>query len=464
MKIAAGQLKRATRQVWCGAVQIFTSDTPDGWRDRLLLTAVSLALSILLSILLFLGLYFSLKYEAVVAAGVAIAFGVCSSVALSLSHNARCFTVLAIISCGLKQIRNILTAAGTSLVVLWNVQNTLQNLRGLARSLLCNLEAKKVLVDLAPLSNFVRMLKWVGSQIGHFTDFAVLNSKTEFKLRPSVDSVVFQQKLSEAKRVLNETATSALAAMHTASSVAEKLFPALGILLLVLFTARYVKRYRTDRKFKNVYITEALLRYDERQKAQRKASIFPLTEKEKKRYIAIPTARPSVKEGKGILKFAMPVFKTLFIWLFFIGIDALVYWLITLLRTRLEEMEPFEVPVIMNLKELKTLVGIPIHVDTERRDYSFQVSLFEKQCLPEPKLLLHSLAPLLVILCLLLCLSLVSAKLSQLRLLVSERFYAWHAEERARHLHEKILRKRSKWKMASLKGELARLAKQVCFT
>ncbi|KAL2084298.1 hypothetical protein ACEWY4_019816 [Coilia grayii] len=463
MKITAAQLKQATRQAWCGVVQLFTSDTPDNWRDRFLLTAVCLALSVLLSCLLFLGLCYSLKYETVVSAGVAVAFGVGSSLALSLSQSVRCFAVLILISCGLKQIRNVLTAAGTSLVVLWNVQNTLQNLRDLARSLLCNLEAKKVLVDLAPLGNYVRMLRWVGSQLRQFTDFGIVTGKSEFKLRPSVDSVEFQQKLSEAKHVLNQTAVSALAAMHTASSVVEKLFPALGILLLVLLTARYVKRYRTDRSFQNVFITDALLRYDEQQRAQGKASIFPLTEKEQKRYVAIPTSRPSVKEGKAVLKFAMPVMTNLLIWLFFICVDGLVYWIITLLRTRLEELEPFQIPVIMHLKEDKAFVGIPISVDRDKHDYSFNVSLFEKKCLPEPKLMVHSLVPLLVILCLLLCLSLLSAKLTQLRLLVSERFFAKHAEERAQHLHEKILRKRSKWKIAMLKEEWAKLVKQAQF-
>ena len=235
-------------------------------------------------------------------------------------------------------------------VVLWNVRNTLENLRGLAKSLLCNLEAKKILVDLAPLSNYVQMLRWVGGQLKHFTDFGAGELRSEFKLSASADSVVFKQKLSEAKQVLNQTAVSALAAMNMTSSVAQKLLPALGILLLVLLTARYVKKYRTDRGFQNIFITDALLRYDEQQRAEGKPSIFPLTEKEKKRYISIPSSRPSAKEGKAMLKFGFPVFTNLLIWLFFIGIDALVYWLIGVLRTRLEELEPFQIPVIMHLK------------------------------------------------------------------------------------------------------------------
>lgn len=348
--IAAAQLKRTLLQVWSAIVQLFTAASPDNLRDKLLLSAACLALSTLLSILLFLGLCYSLKYEVVVSAVVAIAFCIGSSVALSLSQSVRCFAVLVLMFCGLKQTRNLLIAAGTSLVVLWNVQNTIENLRGLAKSLLCNLEAKKVLVDLTPLSNHVQMLRWVGDQLRHFTDFGVVHSQSKFSLKASPDSVEFQQKLSEAKQALNQTAMSALVAINTASSVAQKLLPAVGILLLVFFTARYVKKYRADKGFQNIFITKALLHYDEQQRAQGMPSIFPLTEKEKKRYISIPSSWPSAKEGKIMLKFAMPILTNLLIWLFFIGIDALVYWIIVVLHTRLEELEPFQVPVIMHLK------------------------------------------------------------------------------------------------------------------
>lgn len=348
--IAAANLKRTLLQVWSAIVRLFTAVSPDNLRGKLLLSAACLTLSIFLSILLFHGLRYSLKYEAVVSVVVAIAFCIGSSVALSLSQCVRCFAILVLMSCGLKQTRNLLIAAGTSLVILWNVQNTLENFRGLAKSLLCNLEAKKALVDLTPLSNYVQMLRWVGEQLRHFTDFGVSHSYSQFRLKASADSVEFQQKLSDAKQALNQTAVSALVAINTVSSVAQKLLPAVGILLLVLLTARYVKKYRTDKSFQNIFITNALLHYDKQQQAQGKPSIFPLTEKERKRYIAIPSSCPSAKEGKVMLKFAMPILTNLLIWLIFIGIDALVYWIIRVLRTRLEELEPFQVPMVMHLK------------------------------------------------------------------------------------------------------------------
>lgn len=113
-------------------------------------------------------------------------------------------------------------------------------------------------------------------------------------------------------------------------------------------------------------------------------------------------------------------------------------------------------------QEDTAVIGIKMPVDRGRHDYSYHIPLFEKQCLPEPKLLAYTTVPLGAILALLVCLSLLSAKLTQLRLLVAEHFFAEHAEVRAQHLHEKILRKRSKRKVGMLKGEFATLVKQVC--
>lgn len=73
------------------------------------------------------------------------------------------------------------------------------------------------------------------------------------------------------------------------------------------------------------------------------------------------------------------------------------------------------------------------------------MTLFEKKCLPKPKLLLYSsVIPLAVILLTLLAIALMAAKVTQLRLMVCERFFSTAAEARIEYLHAKILRKRLK--------------------
>lgn len=71
------------------------------------------------------------------------------------------------------------------------------------------------------------------------------------------------------------------------------------------------------------------------------------------------------------------------------------------------------------------------------------MTLFEKECLPTPTLLLHtSVIPLALIVSILVVMILMAAKVAQLRLLVCERFFPGPTEARVEYLHAKILKKR----------------------
>lgn len=92
-------------------------------------------------------------------------------------------------------------------------------------------------------------------------------------------------------------------------------------------------------------------------------------------------------------------------------------------------------------------MGVPLNEESHSKDFSYSITLFEKQCLPKPKLLLfNSIAPLVVILLMLLVMAAVAGKLSHIRLMVCERFFTQAAEDRVEHLHAEILRKRGKKK------------------
>lgn len=94
------------------------------------------------------------------------------------------------------------------------------------------------------------------------------------------------------------------------------------------------------------------------------------------------------------------------------------------------------------------------------------MTLFEKKCLPKPKLLLYnSVVPLAAILLTLFIMALVAAKVSQLRLMVCERFFSDAAEQRVEYLHAKILRKRLKMRKEKADNStLTSLVIKVCIT
>lgn len=104
--------------------------------------------------------------------------------------------------------------------------------------------------------------------------------------------------------------------------------------------------------------------------------------------------------------------------------------------------------------------------ENHQKDFSYTVTLFEKKCLPKPKLLLYnSVVPLAAILLTLLIMALVAAKVAQLRLMVCERFFSTAAEQRVEYLHAKILRKRLKrGKEKDNNSVLTALIVKVCIT
>ncbi|XP_054898193.1 dendritic cell-specific transmembrane protein [Poeciliopsis prolifica] len=424
------------------ALDVFTTGERTTWRKTVLLLLTCVTSSLLLGSLLLLYLLFVVDYEAEVASGVAGCFGVSLTVALFLSNRVRCLGTLFVVSVFMKKSRNLLLTAGTSLVVLKNIRNTLRNLTRLTRSMICNLRAKKESV-VAPFSNYVKMLEWIGGVLKGVTDLGVVNLDSKLKVSPRVESEVFRLKLREAEQRLNETARFVQGVMETVSSVTDKVFPAVSFLVLLAFIALRVRRYCGDVTYENSFISGRFVEFDEKQKAGGKPHVLPLTAEEERRYAAIPSARPTSSEGKAVLRFGAPVFSHFVAWALFITVDALLYCFVDTVTKKLAELKPFRVPLIISFKGIATLIGIQIEEDERQMDFSYDVTLFERKCLPEPELLLHnSVLPLSAILIALIFMALMASKVSQLRLMVCDRFFSDASNARVEFLHRKILRKR----------------------
>ncbi|XP_039661064.1 dendritic cell-specific transmembrane protein [Perca fluviatilis] len=439
-------IKQSLKDISYLAVDVFVTGERDGFRRTLTLLLTCSFSSLLLSSLLLLYLIFTVNYELAVAGLVAGFFGTLLTLALFLSKRVRCFGTLFVISIFMKKSRNLLLTAGTSLVVLRNIRNTLENITGLVRSMLCNLKAKKAAM-LAPFSNYVKMLKWIGNILKGLTDLGVVNLDSQLKVTPRLESDELREKLSEAEQKLNVTVKCVQSLMNTVSSVSDKAFPAISFLVLTMFIALHIKNYCSDMKYENRFVSSRFVHFDEKQKTEGKPHVLPLTPEEEKLYTTVPSARPTTREGRAMLKFGVPVVSHFMAWVIFITVDALLYCFVDIVTTKLSELEPFHVPLLISIKGIATLIGIPLGEENHQKDFSYSVSLFEKKCLPKPKLLLYtSVVPLAAILLTLLIMALMAAKVAQLRLMVCEQFFSTAAEERVEYLHAKILRKRVKKK------------------
>ncbi|XDV40788.1 hypothetical protein PO909_009795 [Leuciscus waleckii] len=459
------QLAERVRWVWSRTYALYTTNNTKSWKEKTLFLLSCFTTSLILSTFLFLILHFSFKSVQEVSVPLTCVFCISLTPAMYFSERIRCFGALVLISMGMKQVKSLLLTLGTSSVIFFNIQNTLQNMRLLAKGLLCNLEEKLLDINTEPLGNYIKMLMWVGNQLkSYFINVPLWSYHADFTLKAKVDSELFKVHLSEAEQALNQTAQSVLAVTNALSSIGKILSPTLGLVLIVLLTALYLRRFHVDKKHNNIYITKTFRCFDEQQLEKGKPCVLPLSKRESERYIVTPSIRPTGRQWKAMLKFSIPIFTHCLTWLVFISLDGLIYWLIVVLSKRLGELEPLHVPVGIKIQEATLFLGLPVKENAKGADFSYTVSLFEKKCLPEPQLWLYqSLVPLSVVLVLLVVLILLSSQIVQLRVVLSEQFFSDVAKKRAAYLHAKILRKRCKSKVEEHEGDLKTLAMQPSF-
>ncbi|XP_055019218.1 dendritic cell-specific transmembrane protein isoform X2 [Boleophthalmus pectinirostris] len=444
MFLSRFELKQLLEDCWTHTINVFTTGQKDDFWTSLLFFGTCSSFSFILSSFLFLNLFCILDYDLKVAVGITGCFGFLMTIALFHSKQVRCYGTLFFISIFMKKSRNLLLTAGTSLVIFQNIRNTLENLTGLTRSLICNFRAKKDAIT-SPFSNYVKMLKWIGEILKGVTDLGVVNLDSKLKITPKVESEVLRERLAQAEQMLNQTVRYTQAVMSTVSSVSSKMFPAISFLILLTFIMLQVRKYCKNMKYKNKYITSKFVEYDNKRKAEGRPHVLPLTPEEEKKYTKVQFVRPTTKELKTIWKFCVPIATHFVAWTIFITVDAVFYLFVDIVTSKLSEMEPFHIPLIISIKKVASLVGIQLNEENHMTDFSYSITLFEKQCLPKPKLLLvNSIAPLVVILLVLLVMAVMTGKLSHLRLMVCEKFFSTVAEERVVYLHAKILTKRLK--------------------
>lgn len=346
----AGQL----RWVWSKICGLFTTNTTKSWKEKRLLLLTCFTTSLILSTFLFLILHFSFKCAQVVSVPLTCVFCISLTPAMYFSERIRCFGALLLVSMGMKHVKGLLLTLGTSSVIFFNIQNTLQNMRLLAKGLLCNLELKLLNINTEPLGNYIKMLMWVGNQLkSYFIHFQIGSYHADFTLKAKVDSERFKIHLSEAEQALNQTTQSVLALTDVLSSIGKILSPTLGLLLVVLLTALYLRRFHEDKKYNNIYITKTFRCFDEQRRKKGKPCALPLTKSESERYVVTPSIRPTGRQWKVMLKFSIPIFTHCLTWLVFISLDGLIYWLIVVLNKRLGELEPLHVPVGIKIQVSK---------------------------------------------------------------------------------------------------------------
>ncbi|XP_078395897.1 LOW QUALITY PROTEIN: dendritic cell-specific transmembrane protein-like [Cetorhinus maximus] len=273
--------------------------------------------------------------------------------ALFLSKNLRCFTLIFLISCGTQQGHNTLITAGTSVVLFNCAQNSFQNLKGLAQSIVCYLEDKLSSIKYL-LERYIEIIEWLpkilrdkGKAMHIEIPFPVVTHGIDGELQNHLNGTRHHlENLSH--HLISVISTFDPVLMVSKSSVA-----AFGILLVLVGTGFYIRKYVHNIEFENIFITKQFVELAEKKNNQGKPSLLPLTKK-KKCFIKTPSLQLTAKEWKITLKFFAPIFANSLLWAIIIVIDYGLYLLISSIRIHFVSLPK----MTLDIKIQKKLFGL----------------------------------------------------------------------------------------------------------
>ncbi|KAM5314646.1 dendritic cell-specific transmembrane protein isoform 1-T1 [Glossophaga mutica] len=415
--------------------RIYVSPRRPGWKDFIQHLGVCCFVAFISVGLLSVAFSWFLSSSVVFTASWVI-----TCVLLYCSKHVRCFILLLFLSCGLREGRNALITAGTGAVIFGHVENIFHNFKGLLDSMTCNLRAKSFSIHLPLLKRYIEAIQWIYSLTTHlslFDDLVSWNQTLAVSLFSP--SQALEAQLNATKGEVLGVLYKMVTTTEMLSSLGQPLLALAGLLLVLLGTGLFMKRFLDPHgwKFENIYITRQFVQFDERERHQQRPCVLPLNKKERKKYVVIPSFRLTPKERKNLGLFFLPILTHLYIWVLFAAIDFLLYWLIFSVSRHFQSLPALEVHLKLHREEQGTQNII--------HDSSFNISLFEPNCIPKPKLLLSKTwIPLSIILVILVMLGLSSSFLMQLKILVSASFYPSVQRRRVQYLHAKLLSKRAK--------------------
>uniref|UniRef100_A0A8C6CTF4 Dendritic cell-specific transmembrane protein-like domain-containing protein n=1 Tax=Moschus moschiferus TaxID=68415 RepID=A0A8C6CTF4_MOSMO len=218
-----------------------------------------------------------------------VASWMATCVLLCCSKHARCFILLFFLSCGLREGRNALIAAGTGVVIFGHVENIFHNFKGLLDSMTCNLKAKSFSIHFPLLKKYIEAIRWIYGLVTHlnlFDDLVSWNQTLEVSLFSSSQALEAQ---------LNDTTDKALGVLYqmvTATevlcSLGRQLLALMGLLLVLLGTGLFMKRFLAPCgwKFENIYLTRQFVQLDERERREQRPCVLPLNKQERKKFIS----------------------------------------------------------------------------------------------------------------------------------------------------------------------------------
>ncbi|XP_073446266.1 dendritic cell-specific transmembrane protein [Dendrobates tinctorius] len=451
--------------------KLFVSGEEDGLKNRIVFALLCWLFGMMISSCLILVFVLSKLGGGLVNSMIAISFGMIISVLAFVFKSVRCTGLLFLLCCGMREGRNVLIAIGTSIVVFNNVKNIFGNLKVLADSIVCNLEAKRVLLKIIPFDYYITALYSIyqHAKLQFFNPFGnIVELKDSFECNVKISDEVLKTVLNETKQQVQDLSSSISTQLNILTLIGHIAFLLIGVFIIFIGSIIFLKKFlaANNEKYENVYITRRFMEHDESKRQQNALCVLPLNKSEQNIYIIIPSLKTSRKQKQKMVVFLIPVIIQIFIWTFISVLDLILYWLILTISKNLQELRPVRIPITLTYAHIQ--VNLEDLFNSRRTEDIYhnhlKINLFEPQCIPKPELSLSSTwIPLAILISVLLFLGLISTFLVQIKLLLIAEFYPDKDLQRVKYLHKKILQERTLLSSPSKNGELKKIISQVDF-
>ncbi|PIO26782.1 hypothetical protein AB205_0142690 [Aquarana catesbeiana] len=188
----------------------------------------------------------------------------------------------------MREGRNVLITIGTSIVVFNNVRNILGNLKIVADSIICNLEAKRISLKVVPFDFYSNLLStlYVYAKQQFFNPFAdVISLSDDFQCKIRISDHKLNAMLNETKAQMQTVSSSVSLVFGIMTFAGRIVFLIGGISIILVGTWIFFKKFLILNKANNSYITKAFVQYDEEQ--QNTFRVLPLRRKEQNKFYAL---------------------------------------------------------------------------------------------------------------------------------------------------------------------------------
>ncbi|XP_068091009.1 dendritic cell-specific transmembrane protein [Hyperolius riggenbachi] len=459
------QLKQMSA-VFSKSCKIFISGNECGWKNRLWFGFLCLLFGLTVSTCLILVSILSKVGLGRIQLVSTFSLGLTVSIFAYIFKSVRCMSVLFLLSCGMREGRNVLITVGTSIVVFNNVKNILGNLKIVADCIICNLEVKLSLLKVMPFKNYSDMIRrvYLHAKEQFFNPFNIIVSFSDhFQCRMTISDEKLKVLLNETKVHILTTSSNISAMLDIITFVGHIVFLVLGVFILLIGSWLFFKAFLVKKKTNNMYITKQFLQYDENKRQRGERCVLPLSKTEQNKFIRISSLKMSRKQKQSMALFFLPILTNIFIWSLISFLDFMLYWFIATVAKNLQGLGSVDIPITMSFIDKHVdLSTFNIPRNSETLASNIRINLFEPQCIPVPALS-ASWIPLSVLTSVLVFFGLISSFLIQIKILVMSAFYPEKELERVQDLHQKILRERSQESVGSRDQTHRSIFTQACF-